>query len=132
MNYQEITSEEKIFEALNLPVTAIPDLSAIPEKDREPIMSHYLMIKAIEAINPPDFIADLTDFRQPKYFLWPDIEKDPSSLSGFRFSFNGWTHSYAITSVGARRAFADRERARHFWIYFQHLYESYSVIIPIK
>ena len=128
MEYQEITSVEKIFEALSLPVTAVPDLSLIPEKDREPIMSHYLMLKAIEAINPVGFIADLSNFKQTKVYLWPDVEKDASKPSGFGFSYNDYSPASADATVGARRAFADSARAKHFWKHFQHLYESYSII----
>lgn len=129
MEYQLIQSEDLIFEALGMTPDQRPDVSKCREKDRHPLMCLYLMELAIEAINPPGYIADLSDFSQRKTYLWPDIVKDESKPSGLGFSNDGWADSLTSTGVGSRRAFADVARGRHFWKYFQYLFEGYSIAV---
>lgn len=126
--YQEITTVELAFKALNLDTKAVPDVSLLLEKDQKPIMDHYLMVKVIEAINE-GWVADLGDDDQAKYCLWPDIVEDESKPSGFGFSYDVWTDSYSDARVGSRLCFQSRAKARHFFDYFQDLLESYMITI---
>lgn len=129
MNYQDIITPEIAFESLGLDPAALPDVSKLPVEDQKPIVDHYIMVKVIQAINGPDFIADLSDDGQEKVVLWPDVFKDPSEPSGFGFSLNGWTITLTSTYVGSRLSFQNEEKAKHFWKYFKRYYASYMTTI---
>ncbi|HMI01838.1 MAG TPA: hypothetical protein VK541_05105 [Pedobacter sp.] len=127
MNYELITTDEKIFEALGMTPDQRPDFSKCREKDAKALDALYMMELAIEAINRPGFVADISDDAdQDRYALWPDCEMDESEPSGFRFSYGDWATTYSLTDVGSRRLFESREKARHFWKYHSHHFIAYT------
>lgn len=127
MNYTDITTDEKVFEALGMTPDQAPDFSKCRPKDAIALTGLYMMELAIEAINGSDFIADLANDHQCKYALYPDVEEDCDEPSGFWFLYYvcDFVSDYSI--VGARRLFKNRDKAKHFWKYFKPHYVAYTI-----
>lgn len=134
MNYENLTTDELVFKHLGIDMKCLEAFDLLPAADQKPMKHLFIMEKAIEAINGPDFKVDIFNTNQLKTYLWPDVVKDDSRISGFGFSYGDWTvsDSYALAYVGSRRLFENRDKARHFWKYFSHHFEGYIVPGNIK
>jgi len=133
MNYELITTDELIFEALGIDMKCLEAFDLLPAADQKPMKHLFIMEKGIEAINE-GWKGDIFDRNQIKTYLWPDVVKDDSRVSGSGFSYYVWAGSISYTAaiVGSRRLFKSKAHARHFWKYFAHHFEEYVTPGNIK
>ena len=101
----------------------LPDVSMLPEADRQYIIDKYKLIVIAEALNN-GWKADFTDHNQVKYWPWFYQEEGSGSASGFSY---GYVFAYSSTYVGARLCFKSRELAEYAGKQFIDLYRSVMI-----
>jgi len=108
---------------------AIPDLSAMPDSYKNPMLAHYKLCIIAEAINfieneSKPWVPDWGNGAWDKYYPWFNM----GSASGVGFScsvYGDWdSHSF----VGSRLCFLSREAAIYAGEQFEDLYKEYFVI----
>ena len=125
--YTEIKNYEDVCKALGIDTNALPDVSALPEKDQQPVIAQYKLTKVAEALNE-GWQPDWSNHRQWKYYPWLDVVKDESKPSGFGLSSYVCGYTIASTYVGSRLVFATSDVAKHAFTHFKDLYETYFLI----
>lgn len=130
MSFKLITTLEQAFAAQGIDFNKMPDVSMLPDRLQDYITKNYQMVVAIEAINE-GWIPDYNDRPQPKYELWVEViqKKDKEgNVTGSGLAYGGVGLWITRTDAGARLAFQSREKAQHFWKYFQPVMEDAFLI----
>ena len=125
--YTEIKNYEDVCKVLGIDPNALPDVSALPEKDQQPVIAHYKLTKVAEALNE-GWQPNWSNHREWKYYPWMDVVKDESKSSGFGLSYDVYDDTFTCTGVGSRLVFKSSDIARHAGTQFADLYETYFLI----
>lgn len=125
-NYTDLKTFEDACQVEGLDATkVIPDFSMYPEQDREALEAHAKLIIIVRAANRlandgKEWVPDWTDYSQPKYEPWFDLD---TSSSGFRF--NVYDYWRTISLVGSRLCFISYEVCEYIAEQFTELYKVY-------
>jgi len=119
MKPTEITTHEIACQVLERDPTALPDVSMLPENQKEVITTIKKLIDIAEAINKldNDFKPDWTDFDQYKWRPWFDGSR------GFAFVYSRYADWYTRTSVGSRLCFRTETLSDFFGKQFEDLHK---------
>lgn len=122
-----IDSVEAAYKYHNVDASCIPDFSKLPERFRAGFIADVNLTLVIAAINK-NRIADYTE--DTLYVPYFRVRKDSSKLSGFAFSYYGWTYanSHSAASVGSRFGLFTTEDAVYVGEKFTELYEQSYLI----
>ena len=122
MNWKEITSIEKAFEAKGIDLATLPEKFAwMPEHMREFQIISFKLNVVIEAINEM-WVADWSNTKQQKWYNWWAF------ASGFGFSGTGCNCVCTSANVGSRLVFENKQKAEHGAIFFIELYKQYYYV----
>jgi hypothetical protein len=100
----------------------LPDVSMLPEKDRERIIAFYMLGVIQEALNE-GWSPDWKEWGERKYFPWFDVVEDKSKASGFGLSCNDYGSTRTPTTVSSRLVYKTAEIAEYAGTQFKELYE---------
>lgn len=119
-DYRTIKTVEDAFKKEGINPEALPDVSAILEEFRKPLLAAYKLFIVFKAINN-GWIADFTNWNQFKYFPWFRVN---SAGSGFDFSFSSYLCGFGRTgtAVGSRLCTDTSEKALYIAETFSDLY----------
>ena len=129
MSAKRIETFEEACKAQKLnPKKCLPDVSVLPEKDRNAVTAFAKMCIINRSLNG-DWVADWSNYDQRKYAPWYDVVEDSSKASGFSLSFDGCDCGHGGTSVGVRLFYKDSETCEHAAKTFISLYED-MILVP--
>lgn len=117
-DFTQIISFVKACESRGIDPEAAPELSAIPERFRKPLIAFYHLMVGFEAINngkEPDWANP----DEPKWFAWFRVL---SSGSGFSDSAAG--SDCVFTSAGSRLSTDESNKVYHMIEHFKDDYEN--------
>jgi hypothetical protein len=128
----KIKTVKDAFVATGRDIKIMPDVSALPEKDRKFIESHYKLTVVAEALNQEandgkPWIPDWSNWGERKYYPWFEISKNEDG-SGFGFSGTDFVFDGTGTLVGSRLCFLSSELALYAAKQFEELYKDYFLI----
>ena len=123
MKYSEIKSFEDACKALNIDATALPEVSALPEKHQKALIAHYKLVTIAQAAND-GWEPDWTNWNEGKYYPWFKIVKQEDN-TGFGLSYYGNDSTYTHTAIGSRLCVGSAEAAKEVFEANQDLYEEY-------
>lgn len=104
--------------------TAMPDVSMLPKHQQQRVIADIMKDNIAEAINKADnFIPDLADYNQEKWFLF-------FNHRGFAFSHSNFVLWNSCTGVGSRHCFRDRKTADFFGTQFNDLHLQTITLMP--
>jgi hypothetical protein len=126
-DFRSITTVEKAFEKCGYDPQAAPDLSCLPEKIRNALMSAYLLMVVFEAIND-GWQPDFTDSKQVRYFPWPDVSR---SGLGFSYSYFVFVSGHTNALVGSRLCTESSAKALFILDQFQDLWKAWLLGVKI-
>jgi len=126
MKYSEIKSFEDACKALNIDATALPEVSALPEKHQKALIAHYKLVTIAQAAND-GWEPDWTNWNEGKYYPWFKIVKQEDN-TGFGLSYDDYDFARTYTHIGSRLVFKSREMAEYIGNTFKELYEAYFLI----
>lgn len=107
-DFRTIDTVEKAFQHLGIPVDAVPELSKVPERFREPLMGLYNLMVATEAVNNSENLKlDYTKSDQYKHAPWYDL-----SSGSVRFGDSDFLWAVACAHYGPRLCSIDSDRSR--------------------
>lgn len=115
---KKIKTFEDACKALGLNPAVLPDVSALPEKDRKYLIANYKLIKITEALNK-GWTPNWNNWDEYKYYPWFSMR------SGFGFSGSYCDNSYSYASVGSRLCFKTEELSDYAGKQFEDLYKDY-------
>lgn len=127
MKYTEIKSFEDACKATGNDPKALPDFSMIPEKHRKALLSHFMLLIIVMAINE-GWEPDWNDDYQRKFYPWLEVEASEEHKGGSGLSLDGVGFWNAFTHVGSRLCYESRKKAEYAFDTFKDLYESYFLI----
>lgn len=99
--------------------TTLPDLSAIPEESRKPLIANYKLTIIYKAINN-GWKPNWGNSNEYKYFPWLSVLS-----SGFGFDLSGYDCTDTYTSVGSRLCTDTSEKALYIAEQFEAEYKDY-------
>lgn len=117
------------FKALKLDVEKnLPVVTHLPEEDRKAVVSHYKIMKVIQAHNE-NRKPNWNDSSEYKYYPWWDVEASAKQPSGSGLSCHDFDLTNAFTNVSSRLCVFDSETCRHLASVkeFVKLYEEYML-----
>lgn len=128
---EKITDKIKSFEDackhLGLNPNDLPVVDMLPEKDRKSIIAYYKLTIITRALNE-GWEPDFSNWDEYKYYNWFYVEENKDQRSwGFRYL--GTCYAYAITLIGSRLCFKNRELAKYATEQFKELYREYLLIL---
>ena len=91
--------------------TELPDVATFPEYLRKHVIALYCL-SVILSVNNGDWVPDLADKSQCKYYPWFRINKE-GGASGFSLSYCGCGCAHACTCLGVRLACKNAELAEY-------------------
>ena len=118
-DFRTIKSFEDACKKEALDPTKLPDVSAIPEELKKPIIANYKLHIVYKAINN-GWKPEWSNWNQYKYYPWFAVLS-----SGFGFSFSFYLCDYSFTSVGSRLCTDSSEKALYIAEQFKELYQDY-------
>jgi hypothetical protein len=124
MSYKQITTVAAAFAAMGLAPDFTPDVSMWPEHFREHKKVEFTLQMMVTAING-EWVEDWNDTTQLKWFIWWDIIKKETRVSGSGLSFFAACFDDSRTCVAPRLVFENSEKAEHAAEHFLELYEAY-------
>lgn len=110
------------------PVKVLPDVSAMPEKDRAAITAYAKLCIIQRSLNG-EWTPDWSNQNQRKYYPWYWVEKKEGGPSGFGLSYFGCACDVTRTGLGSRLFYRDAATAEYAFDTFTELYEN-MVLIP--
>ena len=128
----KITDKVKSFEdacnVLNI-LPSLPDLAAIPEEMRKPLIAMYKLMIIAKALNE-GWIPNWTNGKWDKWFPWFDFNTDNevSSSSSGRFSFYYSDNQRSASDCGSRLCYKSEVLADYAGKQFEELYREAYVI----
>ncbi len=104
---KEATTFAEVCAALKVKASAY----AIPAKGSWKLKADIAMsrLKLIAKHFNGDWVADIADTSQYKYWCWFDVIKDSDKVSGFGFAYAFYDYDFANTDVGSRPNFKSSE-----------------------
>jgi hypothetical protein len=118
-DFRTIKTKEDAFKKCGYDPSKLPDLSMIPDKYRDALITAFILMVIFEAIND-GWEPDFSNHNQSKYYPWPGV-----SSSWFGFSFSdfgcGVTHSH----VGSRLCTNSSEKALYILDQFKDLWKAW-------
>ena len=117
--YTDVTTFEIAAQKKGVDPNWVPDFSMFPEAYRKAKEAEYRLDVIIEQMNNDPSFPDFSNWSQPKYYLWLDIDRSGSGLSLLSVGY-----SSTSTFVGARRSFKERAAARFCFETFKELFEA--------
>lgn len=87
----------------------VPDCASYKEK----VDMYIKRLDLIGEVYNGDWIANLADTSQQKWWVWYDIKKNADKLSGFGLVFSGTVYTNSFTGVGSRHYYKDDKTARY-------------------
>jgi hypothetical protein len=99
----------------------LPDVSPLPESDRDYLIAYYMLTVIAEALRG-DWRPDWTDYDQGKYYPWFEVEADKERPAGFGFSLTHYGSTYTSTYVGSRLCYPSAKIAMYAGEQFKELY----------
>ena len=117
--YTDVTTFEIAAQKKGVDPNWVPDFSMFPEAYRKAKEAEYRLDVIIEQMNNDPSFPDFSNWSQPKYYLWLDIDR-----SGSGWSLLSVGYSVTSTIVGARRSFKERAAARFCFETFKELFEA--------
>jgi hypothetical protein len=124
---KKIKTYEDACKALKLKPTALPDVSALPEKHRKAIIAHYKLVIIAEALNE-GWTPNWNDENQYKYTAYFRVKASKSNPAGVGFSFTFFDIWRTGTGVGSRLCFKSSELAEYAGKQFENLFIDYFLI----
>jgi hypothetical protein len=118
-DFRTIKTKEDAFKKCGYDPAALPDVSMIPEKFRDTLITAFILMVVFEAIND-GWEPDFSDHNQAKYFPWPWV-----SSSGFGFSGADYGCADSMTGVGSRLCTDTREKALYLLEQFPDLWKAW-------
>jgi hypothetical protein len=118
-DYTAIKSFEDACKYLGLDPEKLPDILAIPEEFRKPIIAGFKLMIVYKAINN-GWKPDWSNYQQWKYYPWFEVLS-----SGFGFSFACYYYDYTDTIVGSRLCTDTGEKALYIGKQFKAEYKDY-------
>jgi hypothetical protein len=97
----------------------LPDVSTYPEAHQKALIAAAKLFIIVDAVNG-DSKFDWSDWDQPKYYPWWDLETEENNPSGFRL--HDVYCLYSDSTVGSRLCFHTREEAEQVATDFIDLY----------
>ncbi len=130
MSFKKIKTIEQAFESRG--IASIPAADSFPVIDRlkNYTAKNYQLIVAVEAVNE-GWVPDYSDDNQYKYEIWFEVKikkNKKGEVTGSGLALRNVDDWRTGTDAGARLAFESREKANHFWKYFQPLLEDLFLI----
>lgn len=113
---------QQIFEKKGLDPKVLPEVSAIPEQYRKPVIAQYILNVVAQFLNG-DWKPDYTDYDQYKYFPYFSVKADSKRPSGFGLSYDDFVRWRTDTGCGVRLCYKDRETAKLAGTEYLSLYE---------
>ena len=117
--YTDVTTFEIAAQKKGVDPHWVPDFSMFPEAYRKAKEAEYKLDVIIEQMNNDPSFPDFSNWNQPKYYLWLNVDRSGSGLS-----LVGVDGTRAYSSVGARRSFKERAAARFCFETFKELFEA--------
>ena len=127
MKYTEIKSFEDACKATGNDPKALPDFSMIPEKHRKALLSHFMLLIIVMAINE-GWEPDWNDDDQRKWTPWLEVEASEDHKGGSGLSLYVVDRWDTDATVGSRLCYESREKAEYAFETFKDLYEDYFLI----
>jgi hypothetical protein len=118
-DYKTIKTFEDACKKAGVDTAALPDISAIPEEFRKPIVAAYKLMIIYKAINN-GWRPDWNKMNHWKYYPWYGVLS-----SGFGFSRSAYTYGLTYTSVGSRLCTDSSEKALYIAEQFRAEYMDY-------
>lgn len=122
---KKITSFDDACKALGIS-NALPDVSALPEKQRKAIVAHYQLVIIAEALNE-GWKPNWNDWNEWKYYPWFKMGKEGAS-PGVGFSYSAYVNVHTFSGVGSRLCFKSSKLAEYAGEKFEQLYKDYFLI----
>jgi hypothetical protein len=118
-DYTTIKSFEDACKHLGLDPAKLPDISAIPEEFKKPVIAGFKLMIIYKAINN-GWKPDWSNYQQWKYYPWFEVLS-----SGFGFSVRFSDCAYTPATVGSRLCTDTREKALYIGNQFAAEYKDY-------
>lgn len=112
MSKTTATRPDTIEGILKVTGATMPDYTNLPEATRKKHEADFIweqIVKALNKIANPNWVCDLSDHDQYKYWPWPVIVKDTTKPTGFAFSSADYNYANASTIVGSRLCFENSD-----------------------
>lgn len=106
---------------------ALPDVSRIPEEDHKAVISHYKMMKAVDAINGGKK-HDWDNWGAKKWYPVFDMEKGEDNPTGFGFADSLYDDTHSAAGVGSRLSYVSEAGLMHGVTVFLEWYRDFMVI----
>lgn len=123
----KVKNYEDACQALGLNPLALPDVCALPEKDREYVISNYKLVIITRALNE-GWEPNWNDDSEYKYFPWFEVDADDERPAGFGFSGTFYDSWITYSTVGSRLCFKSSELALYAGKQFEELYIKQQLI----
>lgn len=122
-HFKNYTTLEQICEELGTEAKLPFDVSMLPEEMQRYLFSCYFLPKVCEFFNEGKELNYAPGNKQPKWFIWPDVDASKELPSGFGLSLPDADCVVGTSSVGSRLCFLNEDHARHaFEIFKDTLY----------
>jgi hypothetical protein len=118
-DFRTIKTKEDAFKKCGYDPSKLPDLSMIPDKYRDALITVFILMVIFEAIND-GWEPDFSNQNQGKYYPWPWV-----SSSGFGFSHSNYFCDIADTFVGSRLCTDTSEKALYIFNQFEDLWKAW-------
>jgi hypothetical protein len=118
-DFRTIKTVEDAFKKCGYDSSILPDVSRIPEKFQNSLVTAYLLMVVFDAIND-GWEPDFANHGQAKYFPWAWLLS-----SGFGFSYSGYCYDYTHACVGSRLCTDTSEKAIYVLEQFPALCKSW-------
>ncbi len=116
-DYRTIKTIEDAFKKCGYDPAIRPDVTMLPEKFRQQLITAFILMVIFEAIND-GWEPDYTNRNQGKYYPWPWV-----SSSGFGFSFTHYFYVHTHATVGSRLCTDSSEKALYILSQFEDLWK---------
>ena len=110
------------------PEKVLPDVTGMVEQDKAAVTAFAKMCIVQRSLNG-DWKPDWSNYDQPKYYQWFDVEESEGGASGFSLSCNDCVYDGTYTGLGVRLFYKDRETAKYAGQTFTALYED-MILLP--
>jgi hypothetical protein len=121
-----IKTFEEACEALGVS-TAVPDVSALPQKHQKAVIAHYQLVIIAEALNE-GWQPNWNDGDEWKYYPWFEVKADQANTAGSGLSYGGCGYATSSTYFGSRLCFKSRDLAKYAGQAFTELYKDYFLL----
>lgn len=125
----KIKTIEAAFKATKRNPKALPNVSKLPEQERQITIDNYKLMVVVEALNQEAnagkiWKPDYTNSNQYKYEPVFGVAANKKHPSGFGFSYSHFVLWFTYTNVGSRLCFINKEVMQYAQKKFKKLYLS--------